>query len=169
MFDRPGTFSWLQLTSGITLNLDSPYRRHDIASFEASLRVNICSKVLVNVLISAHALAVISSTWAWNLLRNISSVLLGMADWWLYNVSTALFSAYVTYECDHHWLGPLKWMYTWFPKPNIFITKTCLFKYTENFTIEKWKFSDKKFWYFSYFCSKHRMWVLVRTASVRRF
>ena len=31
------------------------------------------------------------------------------------------------------------------------------------------KFSDKKFWYFSYFCSKHRLWVLVRTASARRF
>ena len=35
-------------------------------------------------------------------------------------------------------------------------------------------FSDKKFWYFSeiifryYFCSKHRLWVLVRTASARR-
>ena len=29
------------------------------------------------------------------------------------------------------------------------ITKTCLFKYTENFTTKKkWKFSDKKFWYF---------------------
>ena len=25
------------------------------------------------------------------------------------------------------------------------ITKTCLFKYTENFTTKKWKFSDKKF------------------------
>ena len=31
------------------------------------------------------------------------------------------------------------------------------------------KFSDKKFKYFSYFCSKHRLWVLVRTASARRF
>ena len=31
---------------------------------------------------------------------------------------------------------------------------------------KKWKFSDKVFWYFSYFCSKHRLWVLVRTASV---
>ena len=31
------------------------------------------------------------------------------------------------------------------------------------------KFSDKKFWYFSYFCSKHRLWVPVRTASPRRF
>ena len=30
------------------------------------------------------------------------------------------------------------------------------------------KFSDKKFSYFSYFCSKHRLWVLVRTASTRR-
>ena len=26
-------------------------------------------------------------------------------------------------------------------------------------------FQIKKFWYFSYFCSKHRLWVLVRTAS----
>ena len=48
----------------------------------------------------------------------------------------------------------------------IHITKTCLFKYTENFTTKRnWKFSDKKFWYFSYFCSKHRLWVLVKTAS----
>ena len=49
------------------------------------------------------------------------------------------------------------------------ITKTCLFKYTENFTTKKWKFSDKKFWYFSCFCSKHRLWVLIRTASLRQF
>ena len=34
---------------------------------------------------------------------------------------------------------------------------------------KKWKISDKKFWYFSYFCSKHKLWVLVRTASTRRF
>ena len=31
---------------------------------------------------------------------------------------------------------------------------------TENFKI-------KKLWYFPYFCSKHRLWVLVRTASTR--
>ena len=50
------------------------------------------------------------------------------------------------------------------------ITKTCLVKYTENFTTKKWKFSGKNFWYFfSYFCSKHRLWVHVRTASMRRF
>ena len=30
-------------------------------------------------------------------------------------------------------------------------------------------FQIKKFRYFSYFCSKHRLWVLVRTASPRRF
>ena len=29
---------------------------------------------------------------------------------------------------------------------------------TENFTTKKMKLSDKKFWYFSYFCSKHRLW-----------
>ena len=28
--------------------------------------------------------------------------------------------------------------------PLDFITKTCLFKYTENFTTKKWKFADKK-------------------------
>ena len=33
---------------------------------------------------------------------------------------------------------------------------------------KKWKFSDKKF-YFSHFCSKHRLWIFVRTASARRF
>ena len=32
---------------------------------------------------------------------------------------------------------------------------------TENFQTKKW--------YFSYFCSKHRLWVLLRTASPRRF
>ena len=49
------------------------------------------------------------------------------------------------------------------------ITKTHLFKYIENFTSKNWKFSDKKLLYFSYFCSKYRLWVLVRTASARRF
>ena len=35
---------------------------------------------------------------------------------------------------------------------------------------KKGKFSDKKkIWYFSYVCSKHRLCVLVRTASPRRF
>ena len=37
------------------------------------------------------------------------------------------------------------------------------------FHLQNWKFLDKKRWYFSYFWSKHRLWVLVRTASVRRF
>ena len=32
-----------------------------------------------------------------------------------------------------------------------------------------WKFSYEKSWNFSYFCSKYRLWVLVRTASLRRF
>ena len=40
--------------------------------------------------------------------------------------------------------------------------------YWKFYTTKKWKFSDKKFWYFSYFCSKHWLWVLLRTASVRR-
>ena len=37
----------------------------------------------------------------------------------------------------------------------ILITKTRLFKYIENLTTKNWKFLDKKFWYFSYFCSKN--------------
>ena len=37
--------------------------------------------------------------------------------------------------------------------------------YKKNFTSKYWKFSDKKLWYFSYFYSKNRLWVLVRTAS----
>ena len=61
----------------------------------------------------------------------------------------------------------------WFPAFQvveiILISKTRLFKHTENFTTKKRKFSDKKFWYFSFFCSEHRLWVLVRTASPRRF
>ena len=35
---------------------------------------------------------------------------------------------------------------------SVFITKTRLFKYNENFTTKKGKFSGKQFWYFSYFC-----------------
>ena len=54
--------------------------------------------------------------------------------------------------------------------PNVIcITKTRLFKYIENLTSKNWKFSDKKLWYFSYCGSKYRLWVLVRTASARRF
>ena len=47
-------------------------------------------------------------------------------------------------------------VYTVYHSTYYYITKTFLFKYLENFTIKKWKFSDEKFWYFSYFCSKHR-------------
>ena len=35
--------------------------------------------------------------------------------------------------------------------------------------LKKENFQIKKLWYFSYFCWKHRLWVLVRTASARRF
>ena len=34
---------------------------------------------------------------------------------------------------------------------------------------KKENFQIKKIWYFSYFCSKYRLWILVRTASARRF
>ena len=44
------------------------------------------------------------------------------------------------------------------PDASTLIMKTCLFKYLENFTSKNWKFSDKKLWYFAYFCLKHRLW-----------
>ena len=48
------------------------------------------------------------------------------------------------------------------------ITKTRLFKYIENFTTKQnGKFSDKTFSFFSHFFSKHRLWVLVRTALAK--
>ena len=49
------------------------------------------------------------------------------------------------------------------------ITKTCLFKYTENFTTKNDIFQKKKKCYSSYFCLKYRLWVPVRTVSSRRF
>ena len=57
----------------------------------------------------------------------------------------------------------------WRLRIKIIITKTRLFKCIENFISENWKFSDKNSDIFSHFCSKHRLWVLVRTASARRF
>ena len=41
-------------------------------------------------------------------------------------------------------------------KDNLYITKTRLFKYTENFTTQKWKFSDRKFWYFFYISAQNK-------------
>ena len=38
------------------------------------------------------------------------------------------------------------------------------------FHLQKLKNADKNFYiFFSYFCPKHRLWILVRTASERRF
>ena len=48
----------------------------------------------------------------------------------------------------------------------IFITKTCLFKYTESFTIKKWKVSGKKSYIFHISAqTKQRLWVLIRIAK----
>ena len=47
------------------------------------------------------------------------------------------------------------------------ITKTSLFKYTENFTTKKWKFSDKGSDIF-HISAQTKLWVLVRTASAQR-
>ena len=56
-----------------------------------------------------------------------------------------------------------------------FVNQTCI--HSRNTPIQiYWKFYNRKrkllikeFRYFPYFCSKHRLWVLVRTASVRQF
>ena len=63
-------------------------------------------------------------------------------------------------------LAQQRWWHMWI---KFIITKTCLFKYTENFPTKKWKFSDKNSDIVSYFCWKHRLLVLVRTALPRRF
>ena len=51
----------------------------------------------------------------------------------------------------------------------ICITKTRLFKYIEILLPKTESFQIKILIFFSFFCSKHRLWVLVRTASPRRF
>ena len=53
----------------------------------------------------------------------------------------------------------------------LFITKTCLYNFDPlkpHFCIVKLGFTGVYIIFFSYFCSKHRLWVLVRTASPRR-
>ena len=74
-----------------------------------------------------------------------------------------------TFENDPYVTKPQRSLRIPTHSPGLSITKTSLFKYTENFTTKKWKLTDKKIWYFSHFCSKHRLWVLVRTALMRRF
>ena len=48
------------------------------------------------------------------------------------------------------------------------ITKTCLFKYTENFTTKNWKFSDKNSDVFHISAQKHRLWVHIRAPSAKQ-
>ena len=57
-----------------------------------------------------------------------------------------------------------------FTRSNLYsITKTRLFKYIEISPPKIEKIHIKNSDIFSYFCSKLRLWVLVRTASARRF
>ena len=62
--------------------------------------------------------------------------------------------------------------YLKFPmKMKFYITKTYLYNFDPlkpHFYIVKLRFTGV-YIIFSYFCSKHRLWVLVRTASARRF
>ena len=63
-----------------------------------------------------------------------------------------------------HWGSYDKYYMQWITDIGV-VRKTRLYKYIDNFTSKNSEFSVKKLWYFSYFCSKHRLWVLVRTAS----
>ena len=54
-----------------------------------------------------------------------------------------------------------------FFKGNSFVL-LCLFKCIENFTTNSWKFSDKKS-DILHISAQTRLWVLVRTASMKRF
>ena len=68
--------------------------------------------------------------------------------------------------------------FTYSPSQLMWNTQTSLWKHaysniqkisppkTENFQIKK---KQNKLWYILYFCSKHRLWVLVRIASAMRF
>ena len=66
--------------------------------------------------------------------------------------SAVLVSLWLTFKCDPSVVKIILWAIL------LFIMKTRLFKYTENFPTKKWKFLGKKFWYVSYFCSKHKLW-----------
>ena len=111
----------------------------------------------------------------WHHIRAIWLYVLLFA-WWIFSHAFQLtteqhwrLSGLSKYSSDNHvWRYVFSWWVLCGTK--VFITKICLFKYTENFTTKKWKFSDKKFWYFVYFALNIcRLWVLVRTASPRWF
>ena len=55
------------------------------------------------------------------------------------------------------------------PRDDQSITKTRLFKYMDYYTTKNWKFSDKNSDIFHISPQKHRLLVVVRTASLRRF
>ena len=54
-------------------------------------------------------------------------------------------------------------------QPCYFITQTCSCNILQYFMVVKMVIFRWKKWYFPYFCSKHRSWVHVRTATLRRF
>ena len=69
-------------------------------------------------------------------------------------------------QCDKIWTWRLIWVY---PASQHYENTSIQIYWKFTTKRKKWKFSDKILWYFSYICSKHRLWVLVRTASARRF
>ena len=73
---------------------------------------------------------------------------------------------------EHNAMEPLRPAGKEFKSPNIVdITKTRLYNFDPPQTPFLYSKTgiDRGIHYFSYFCSKHRLWVLVRTASLKQF
>ena len=103
-------------------------------------------------------------------LCNLNSVRCTHEEWRNF-VSLALQSALSEDSDQTARMRSLIWIFTGRTRHNYGVAQ-CDIHY-ENLPIQiywkfyhqKWRFSDKKFWYFSHFCSNHRLWVLVRTAN----
>ena len=80
-------------------------------------------------------------------------------------VIACIISMITHYEAGFHFLSVVCSLF-----PKAIITKTRLFKNIENFSSKNWKFShNNSDIIFHISAQKHRLWVLVRTASARRF
>ena len=81
------------------------------------------------------------------------------------------------YSCLYHKIGALIWVATSENVPSDMfakhsrspLRKQAYSNILKNLPPKKWKFSDKNFDIFHISAQKHRLWVLVRTASPRRF
>ena len=87
----------------------------------------------------------------WIYINNLDSVI-WLADW--------IWNGLLIYSARQGWI---------IPKMIISLWKHAYSNTLKILSPKNGNFSDKKFWYFSYLCSKHRLWVLIRTASLKQF